>query len=59
MLRPMRITKAIKRAVAAEFGKAGGKARAKKLTPHERTLAARKAANARWAKRPPRTEQAE
>lgn len=34
----------------AKFGKEGGKARAKKLTPEERKESARKAARARWAK---------
>jgi len=35
----------------AKFGKQGGKARAKKLTPKQRTESARKAAQARWAKK--------
>ncbi len=35
---------------AAEFARLGGKARAKKLTPEERSEAARKAVQARWAK---------
>ena len=34
-------------------GKKGGKARAKKLTPEQRKEIARKAAKARWAKKPP------
>jgi hypothetical protein len=34
----------------AKFGKQGGKARAKKLTPEQRKASARKAAQARWAK---------
>ena len=33
-----------------ELGRKGGKARARKLTPEERTEAARKAVEARWAK---------
>jgi hypothetical protein len=32
----------------AKFGKQGGKARAKKLTPEQRKASARKAAQARW-----------
>jgi len=32
-------------------GKKGGKARAEKLTPEQRSEIARKAANARWAKK--------
>ena len=32
-------------------GKAGGKARAKKLTPQERQKIAKRAASARWSKR--------
>jgi hypothetical protein len=32
-------------------GAKGGKARAKNMTPEERSEAARKAANARWAKK--------
>ncbi|MGH7667205.1 MAG: hypothetical protein ACREN1_07855 [Candidatus Dormibacteria bacterium] len=35
-------------------GKKGGKARAAKLTPEERTEIARKAATARWANHPSR-----
>ena len=34
----------------AKFGKQGGKARAKNLTPEQRKASARKAAQARWAK---------
>jgi hypothetical protein len=34
-----------------ETGRAGGKARAKKLTPEERSDSARKAAQARWAEK--------
>jgi hypothetical protein len=33
-----------------ELGRNGGKARAAKMTPKQRTNAARKAAQARWAK---------
>lgn len=36
---------------AAELGKKGGKARAKKLTAAERSDIARKAVNERWRKR--------
>jgi len=36
---------------AAALGKKGGKARAAKLTPEERSKAARKAVQARWAKK--------
>lgn len=35
---------------ATEFARKGGKARAKKLTPEERSESARKAVEARWAK---------
>jgi general stress protein YciG len=35
---------------AAEFARKGGKARAKKLTPEQRSEIARKAVQARWAK---------
>lgn len=38
-------------ALGRRGGLKGGKARAAKLTPEERTEAARKAATARWAKR--------
>ncbi|MDA0264123.1 MAG: histone H1 [Chloroflexi bacterium] len=45
-----------KNASAAERGKKGGlkggKARAAKMTPEERSASARKAAQARWANRP-------
>ena len=34
----------------AKFGRKGGKATAKKMTPEERSEAARKAVQARWAK---------
>jgi hypothetical protein len=39
------------RAYFAKFGREGGKARAKKLTPARRQEVARKAAQARWAKK--------
>jgi hypothetical protein len=35
----------------AKFGKEGGKARAKNMTAQQRAAAARKAVEARWAKR--------
>ena len=35
---------------AVELGRRGGKARAKKLTPEERSEIARRAARARWEK---------
>jgi hypothetical protein len=35
----------------AKFGRQGGKIRAKKLTPEQRREVARKAAQARWAKK--------
>jgi hypothetical protein len=34
----------------AKFGKKGGKARAKNMTPEQRAEGARKASQARWAK---------
>jgi hypothetical protein len=34
----------------SQLGKKGGKARAKKMTPEERSDSARKAVEARWAK---------
>ena len=34
-----------------EMGRRGGKARVAKMTPEERSAAARKAVQARWAKR--------
>ena len=37
---------------AVEFARKGGKASAKKLTPEQRREKARKAAQARWEKRP-------
>jgi len=36
---------------ASEFARIGGKARARKLTPEQRRASARKAAQARWAKK--------
>jgi len=39
-----------KNQAAAQLGKRGGKARARKLSPVERTESARKAAQARWKK---------
>jgi hypothetical protein len=39
-----------KNAAAVALGRRGGYARAKKLTPEERSLSARKAVEARWAK---------
>jgi hypothetical protein len=39
-----------KNPAAVELGRRGGKARARKLTPEERTQAARKAVEVRWAK---------
>ena len=39
-----------KNPAAVELGRRGGKARARKLTPEERTESARKAVEARWAK---------
>jgi len=44
------MTKA-KDSYAVEFARKGGKARAKKLTLEERRASAKKAAEARWAKR--------
>jgi hypothetical protein len=38
------------RELAIKGGKKGGKARAKKLTPEERSESARRAVRARWAK---------
>jgi hypothetical protein len=40
-----------KNQAAASLGKLGGKARAKNLTPEERTKSARKAATVRWGKK--------
>jgi len=37
----------------AKFGKRGGHATAKKMTPEQRKESARKAAQARWAKEKP------
>ena len=39
------------RIAAREFGRKGGQARAKKLTPRERSIAASRAARARWGSR--------
>jgi len=39
-----------KNAAAVALGRKGGQARAKKLTPEERSQSARKAVEARWAK---------
>jgi hypothetical protein len=39
-----------KNAAAVALGRKGGQARAKKLTPEERSDSARKAVEARWAK---------
>ncbi len=41
----------------AKFGKEGGKARARKLTPEQRSEGARKAVQARWAKLEKLTEE--
>jgi hypothetical protein len=43
--------KKAKDSYAVEFARKGGKARAKKLTVEERRASAKKAAEARWAKR--------
>ena len=40
-----------KNKAAVELGRRGGQARAKKMTPKQRTDVARKAAQARWSKR--------
>jgi hypothetical protein len=40
-----------KNAAAAQLGRLGGKARAKKLSPEERKASAKKAAQARWGKK--------
>jgi len=37
---------------AVKLGRKGGKARAKKMTPEERSEGARKAARARWKAKP-------
>jgi len=39
------------RSAAAELGRRGGTARARKMTPEQRTEAARKAAAKRWEKK--------
>jgi hypothetical protein len=44
------VTKQEIRDYFAKFGKKGGQATAKKLSPAQRTASARKAARARWAK---------
>ncbi|HEY1659312.1 MAG TPA: hypothetical protein VGG14_13250 [Candidatus Sulfotelmatobacter sp.] len=46
----MAIRKQDIRAYFAKFGKKGGEARARNLTPEQRSEAARKAVQARWAK---------
>jgi len=46
----MAITKAEIREYFAKFGRKGGKAAAKKLSPEQRKDSARRAAQARWAK---------
>ncbi len=40
-----------KNKAAVELGRKGGKARAAKMTPEQRSEVARKAAQARWSKR--------
>lgn len=45
-------TKAEIRNYFAKFGKQGGKMRAKNMTPEQRKEASRKAAKARWDKKP-------
>ncbi len=40
----------------AKGGKIGGKARLEKMTPEERSAVAKKAAAARWAKKPRRAK---
>lgn len=47
---PSVTTKAEIRDYFAKFGKQGGKARAKNMTPEQRKQAARKAVEARWSK---------
>lgn len=42
---------------AVNLGRRGGSARAQKLSEHKRRQIARKAAQARWAKRPVRAEE--
>jgi hypothetical protein len=44
-------TKAEIRDYFARFGKQGGKTRAKNMTPEQRKESARKASEARWAKK--------
>jgi hypothetical protein len=41
----------IERALFQKLGRRGGKKRTANMTPEERSKAARKAVNARWAKR--------
>ncbi len=48
----MKVSKSV-RAAAAELGRRGGKACAKRQTPEERSRLARLAARARWAKTAP------
>ena len=50
MVHPPPMSSVLARHLAA-LGKKGGKARAAKLTPRQRQMAARKASKARWAKR--------
>ena len=52
----MRLTKAMRRAVFSEMGKAGGAARAKALTPARRKAIAKQAVSARWGKKLEKTE---
>lgn len=47
-----------KNRAAVELGRRGGKARAQRLTAEERSEAARKAVEARWAKQKERIEEA-
>ncbi len=48
--KPKRVTKAAIREVLGALAKLGGKARAAKLSPKQRSESARKAVLARWAK---------
>lgn len=45
----MKLTKAMRKAVFSEMGKAGAAARAKNLTPARRKAIAKQAIDARWA----------
>jgi hypothetical protein len=45
-----------KNAAAVQLGRRGAKARMKKLTPEQRTEVAKKAAAARWGKKPKKGE---